>query len=137
METLKIEVSVKLDLSEATKSFIESLTKVITAPAVSATPTTSAAKPVAPAAPATPTVPAAKPVTPATPTVAKPVAPVAPVTPATPTIGIEDVRKALAAKINGHREEIKAKLNSLGAPSVTKLDSSKYSEMFNFLSALA
>jgi hypothetical protein len=43
----------------------------------------------------------------------------------------------LAAKINGHREEIKEKLNSLGAPSVTKLDPAKYVEMFTFLNALS
>jgi hypothetical protein len=43
----------------------------------------------------------------------------------------------LAAKVNGHREEIKAKLNSLGAPSVTKLNPAKYTEMFSFLNALS
>ena len=49
---------------------------------------------------------------------------------------IEDVRKALSLKVNEHREKIKQKLNELGAPSVTKLDASKYDELYNFLEAL-
>ena len=49
---------------------------------------------------------------------------------------IEDVRKMLAQKVNEHRDVIKQKLNELGAPSVTKLDPTKYDEMFNFLKAL-
>lgn len=63
----------------------------------------------------------------------------APVKPASvsTSITIEQVRQALAAKINGHREEIKSKLNSFGAPSVTKLDPAKYSEMFTFLNSLS
>ena len=63
--------------------------------------------------------------------------PTAPAAPAAPQVTIEQVRKALAAKVNGHREEIKEKLNSLGAPSVTKLDPAKYDEMFTFLNALS
>lgn len=46
---------------------------------------------------------------------------------------IEEVRKALAAKVNDHRDVIKQKLNELGAPSVTKLDPAKYNEMYDFL----
>ena len=56
---------------------------------------------------------------------------------AAPQVTIEQVRQALAAKVNGHREEIKEKLNSLGAPSVTKLDPAKYAEMFTFLNTLS
>lgn len=55
---------------------------------------------------------------------------------AAPTVSIEDVRKVLAEKVNDHRETIKGKLEELGAPSVTKLDPSKYQEMFDFLSSL-
>lgn len=51
-------------------------------------------------------------------------------------IGIEEVRSLLAAKVNSHRADIKAKLNELGAPSVTKLDPSRYEEMYNFLQGL-
>lgn len=52
------------------------------------------------------------------------------------TVTIEDVRAALASKVNDHRDSIKAKLDELGAPSVTKLDPSKYEEMHNFLNSL-
>ena len=61
----------------------------------------------------------------------------APAAPAAPQVTIEQVRQALAAKVNGHREKIKEKLNSLGAPSVTKLNPAKYAEMFTFLNALS
>lgn len=52
------------------------------------------------------------------------------------TISIESVRTVLATKVNDHREAIKNKLNELGAPSVTKLDPSKYQEMYDFLNSL-
>jgi len=55
---------------------------------------------------------------------------------ATTRVSIEDVRKALASKVNEHRQEIKEKLEELGAPSVTKLDPSKYEEMYNYLTSL-
>ncbi len=53
-----------------------------------------------------------------------------------PAVGIEDVRKALAEKVNDHRAAIKDKLTSFGAPSVTKLDPAKYQEMYDFLKSL-
>ena len=55
---------------------------------------------------------------------------------ATTGVSIEDVRKTLASKVNEHRQEIKEKLEELGAPSVTKLDPSKYEEMYNYLTSL-
>ena len=55
---------------------------------------------------------------------------------ATTGVSIEDVRKALASKVNEHRQEIKEKLEELGVPSVTKLDPSKYEEMYNYLTSL-
>ena len=55
---------------------------------------------------------------------------------ATTGVSIEDVRKALASKVNEHRQKIKKKLEKLGAPSVTKLDPSKYEEMYNYLTSL-
>ena len=58
------------------------------------------------------------------------------VEPTTPAVSIEDVRQELVKKVNAHREEIKAKLTEFGAPSVTKLDPSKYEEMYNFLTSL-
>lgn len=53
-----------------------------------------------------------------------------------PTVNIEDVRKALAEKVNDHRAAIKDKLTSFGAPSVTKLDPARYQEMYDFLKSL-
>lgn len=117
MEPIQINVSVELNLSQDVKNFLASV--------VSNHVATPAAP--APAAPAAPT-PAAK-----SALAAKP----APAVPAAPQVTIEQVRRALAAKVNGHREEIKEKLNSLGAPSVTKLDPAKYTEMFTFLNALS
>ena len=132
METIQINVSVELNMSQDTKDFISSLFK----PNLQGTLLTSAKQVLAPAKP----VPVQE--KPATSASAKPTA----TAPAKPTatapasvstsITIEQVRQALATKINGHREEIKNKLNSLGAPSVTKLDPAKYSEMFTFLNSL-
>lgn len=130
MEPIKISVSVELNLSQATKDFILSVFdgKV-------ATPAPQApAKPAAPQAPVAPAKPAAE--------APKPAVPQEPATPAkpaaeAPSINIETVRQALAAKVNSHREEIKAKLNELGSPSVTKLDPAKYGEMLNFLNSLS
>lgn len=126
METIQINVNVELNMSQGTKDFISSLFKSN----LQGTSLTPAKQISAPAKPA--------------PVPAKPVsAPVKPVSaPAKPasvstSITIEQVRQALAAKINGHREEIKNKLNSFGAPSVTKLDPAKYSEMFTFLNSLS
>ena len=66
------------------------------------------------------------------------IAPSAPAAPAASSASknIEDVRGMLAEKVNEHRDEIKQKLNELGAPSVTKLDPAKYDEMYNFLKSL-
>ena len=52
------------------------------------------------------------------------------------SVGIEDVRGLLAKKVNDYRNEIKAKLTELNAPSVTKLGSEHYQEMFDFLQSL-
>ena len=150
MEPIKIEVTigVNVDLSQGTKDFIkevietqnkarnESLEKsyeplrqlvamittpCCTAPAsVSVSNANSTTGENAPEASAKPKTPAPKPQNQA----------------AAPTVSIEDVRKVLAEKVNDHRETIKGKLEELGAPSVTKLDPSKYQEMFDFLGSL-
>jgi uncharacterized protein YkwD len=130
MEPIQISVSVELNFSQDVKNFLTALvsSKAENAPA-SAAP---AAKPVTEAKPV------AKPVTEAKP-VAKPVTEAKPAAQAettAPEISIEQVRQALTAKVNEHRAEIKAKLNSLGAPSVTKLDPAKYAEMLTFLNNL-
>lgn len=122
MEPIKINVQVELNLSQDSKNFIAQLfagRPVAAAPVAPAAPKVET--PAAPAKPAAPAAPAAP---------AKPAAPVA------PGITIGQVRKTLADKVSSHREAIKEKLNSLGAPSVTKLDPSKYAEMYAFLTAL-
>lgn len=127
METIQINVNVELNMSQDTKDFISSLFKSN----LQGTPSAPAKQISAPVKPA----PA--PAKPVTHIPAKPVsAPAKPASVST-SITIEQVRQALAAKINGHREEIKNKLNSFGAPSVTKLDPAKYSEMFTFLNSLS
>ena len=142
MEAIKISVEVNVNLSENTQSFIKSLfggacqcagqkpaaTPAPSAPAAPAAPAKSEEpkKPSAPAVAPAPTKPAATP------------APSAPAAPAASSASktIEDVRAELAKKVNDHRDAIKNKLTELGAPSVTKLDPSKYDEMYNFLAAL-
>lgn len=139
METIKISVEVSINLSENTQNFIKSLFGNAIAPSAPAAPT---AKP-APAAPAAPAKPAPAKPTPQpaahaqTQSAAEP-APSAPAAPAASSASksIEDVRGMLVKKVNEHRDEIKQKLNELGAPSVTKLDPAKYDEMYNFLESL-
>lgn len=138
METIKISVEVSVNLSENTQNFIASLfnSVIAAAPVVK----TDAARPFAKkdagvseqervnfpqSAPAD--------------------APVAEDVDSThacapdatsPTKTIEDVRKMLAQKVSEHRDAIKQKLNYFGAQSVTKLDPSKYDEMYEFLTSL-
>ena len=114
MEPIQIHVSVELNLSQDVKNFLTSVVSNCI----------SGSAPAPQSAPAPASAPAPQP------------APVPASAPA-PQVTIEQVRQALAAKVNGHREEIKEKLNSLGAPSVTKLDPAKYFEMFTFLNALS
>lgn len=138
MEAFKISVEVSVNLSENTQSFIKSLfggAVVATTQAQKPTPTVSA-KPASKPAPVQSPKPQA-----AAPAQTKPAAAPAPGAPAAQAVSsvsksIEDVRKMLAQKVNEHRDVIKQKLNEFGAPSVTKLDPSKYDEMYNFLNML-
>ena len=114
MEPIKIEVSFTLNLSDDAKNFVASLLSNSSKPATpTAKPVVSTAKPVP-----VPAKPAEKPAE------------------EKAEVSIEDVRKALASKVANHRAEIKEKLDELGAPSVTKLDTAKYQEMLDFLNAL-
>ena len=123
-------------------------------PAAQAEPAAEPAKPVAePAKPAAkpaaepaaePAKPVAEPAKPAAKPSAEPVAEPAkpaaePAKPAAETkeYSIDDVRKLLVTKINSHRPEIKDKLSELGAPSVTKLEQSKYPDFVSFLNSLS
>lgn len=144
MEAIKISVEVSVNLSENTQNFIKSLfggAMVIA---------TTQTQKLAPAAPAAPAKPVFQPASAQAPKPQAPAAAPAPTKPAaTPASGapaaqaassasksIEDVRAMLAKKVNEHRDVIKQKLNEFGAPSVTKLDPSKYDEMYNFLEPL-
>ena len=143
MEAIKITVEVSVNLSENTQNFIKSLFDNVATSAAQAQKSASAApaKPAPQSAPALDTKPQAPVVAPAK---TKPVATPAHGVPAAQAASsvskssksIEDVRAMLAKKVNEHRDVIKQKLNELGAPSVTKLDTAKYDEMFNFLESL-
>ena len=142
METVKISVDINVNLSESTQEFIKSLFSVgvkasesvvkESATEVTEPKRTRKKKVEAPVEPEAEATPEAEAEAPATPEVEAE----APATPEAPTVSIEDVRKALAEKVNEHRAAIKDKLTELGAPSVTKLDPSKYNEMYNFLKSL-
>lgn len=141
MEAIKISVEVSVNLSENTQNFIKSLFGGATATAAVQTQKPTSAAPVKPASrPAS--IQSPKPQAPAAaPAPTKSAATPAPGAPAAQAVSsasknIEDVRKMLAQKVNEHRDVIKQKLNELGAPSVTKLDPSKYDEMYNFLDTL-
>ena len=118
LEPIKVSVDVNVHLSEKTEGFILDLVKSIMPDVVKA-PAATASKP----ASKPESKPAAKPESKQANT-------------ASDNISIEDVREALSKKVATHRSEIKEKLTELGAPSVTKLDKSKYSEMLNFLNSL-
>ena len=141
MEAIKINI--EISLSEATQKFFTS----ILAGNMRITPVIQETVQMhEPVKPATVSMPQVKPGP--TPQPAKPAQVERPVEPApsasvaqaassapdsAPQCKIEEVRKALAAKVNDHRDVIKQKLNELGAPSVTKLDPAKYNEMYDFL----
>ena len=145
METIKISVEVSVNLSENTQNFIKSLfasnALVNRVAADNYGPSqedfAQANKKPAPVKPA-PAKPTSQPAAPVQTQSAAEPAPSAPAAPAASSASksIEDVRGMLAKKVNEHRDVIKQKLNELGAPSVTKLDSAKYGEMYNFLESL-
>lgn len=128
LEPIKVSVDVNVHLSEKTEQFILGLFggKSVSN-AQPAAPAAQAAKP----ASKPESKPASKPAAPA----AKPESKPADTAPSD-NVSIEDVREALSKKVATHRNEIKEKLTELGAPSVTKLDKSKYSDMLNFLNSL-
>lgn len=132
MENFKISVDVNVKFSEETIKAIASIFANATAtpakPAPAATPAPTPAPAIAPAANTAKPVPTQTSAPAQAPTTAPAAKPA--------SISIDEVRAALAKKVNAHREEIKEKLTELGAPSVTKLDSYKYEEMLNFLNSL-
>lgn len=131
LEPIKVSVDVNVHLSEKTEQFILGLFsgKSVNNTKPAATAAKPESKPTAPAAKSE-SKPAAKPAATAAKSESNPA------NTAYDNISIEDVREALSKKVATHRSEIKEKLTELGAPSVTKLDKSKYSEMLNFLNSL-
>lgn len=124
---MEINVKVSVDLSEETKEFCLKLMSQFGSqqkasekpmPSASSKPTPTPA----PAAPAPAPAPAAKPDN-------EPAKPAA-------EISIEALRALVAKHVNARRGDIKAKLTELGAASITQLEKSKYSEMYNFLTSL-
>lgn len=136
METIKIAIEVNVNLSEATQAFVKNLFGMITKPAVSAPTATQPAPATSAPVKPQPTAPTVQPVAPAPSKSVVESVPGQPAAPVATSVSIEQVRKALAEKVNEHRVAIKQKLNELGAPSVTKLDPAKYEEMYNFLTSL-
>lgn len=133
MEPIKISVQVEVNFSQSAQTFISQLAGAMAgAIGVAQQSVVSDKQSVAPVVPEAPT----KPATPAKQSEASEAPTKQSAAPVAPGITIEQVRKALADKVSSHREAIKEKLNSLGAPSVTKLDPSKYAEMYAFLTAL-
>ena len=144
MEPIQINVTVKFD--DATQAFLSSLFGNVTKPAVEQPKLAKPTEQVKPAAEQTKPAPAEP--APAEPTPAKsaesapakPAEPVATATIATApkqsSITIDSLRELAMTKMNAHRVEIKQKLTELGTPSITKLDVSKYQEMYDFLKGL-
>ena len=139
MEPIQINVTVKFD--DATQAFLSSLFGNVTKPAVEQPKLAKPAEQVKPVAEQTkPATAEPAPAKPAEPAPAKPAEPVATATIATApkqsSITIDGLRELAMTKMNAHRVEIKQKLTELGTPSITKLDVSKYQEMYDFLKGL-
>lgn len=126
MEPIQINVTVKLD--DATQAFLSSLFGNVAKPAEQAKPTEQA-KPVAEQPKPAPAKPAEQP----KPAAAAP----APTASTQSSITIDSLRELAMTKMNAHRVEIKQKLTELGTPSITKLDTAKYQEMYDFLKGLS
>lgn len=135
MEPIQINVTVKLD--DATQAFLSSLFRGTAQPAAAPAPVeqpkSALAKPVEQPKPAAVPAPVEQP----KPAPAKPAEQPKPAAPAQPSITIDSLRELAMTKMNAHRVEIKQKLTELGTPSITKLDASKYQEMFEFLRNLS
>ena len=143
MEPIQINVNVKLD--DGTQAFLSSLFGGLVKPAGEQSKPVEQQKPAeqpAPAKPAEQPKPApAKPVEQPKPAPAKPVEQPKPASPtstasAQSAITIDSLRELAMTKMNAHRVEIKQKLTELGTPSITKLDTAKYQEMYDFLNSL-
>ena len=138
MEPIQINVNVKLD--DGTQAFLSSLFGGLVKSAgeqqkPAEQQKLAGPKPAEPK-PAEPKPVEPKPVEPK-PAEPKPVAATTTATaPKQSSITIDSLRELAMTKMNAHRVEIKQKLTELGTPSITKLDVSKYQEMYDFLKGL-
>jgi hypothetical protein len=133
MEPIQINVTIKFD--DATQAFLGSLFGGLVKPVGEQTKPVTQQKPAAEQKPAPVALVASKPAEkPAE--QPKPVAAAPAAAPAQSSITIDSLRELAMTKMNAHRVEIKQKLTELGTPSITKLDVSKYQEMYDFLKGL-
>lgn len=51
-------------------------------------------------------------------------------------VSLEEVKQMFFQKLAGHRDEIRSKINELGAPSLSTIEAAKLPEMLNFLKGL-
>lgn len=135
MEPIQINVTVKLD--DATQAFLSSLFHGTAKPAAASAPVEQP-KPAPAKSAEQPKSAAPAPIEQPKPAPAKPAEQPKPAAaPAQSSITIDSLRELAMTKMNAHRVEIKQKLTELGTPSITKLDASKYQEMFEFLRNLS
>ena len=120
MEQIKFGVEINLNLSPVAEQFLATLSKAMEQHSNCGPIDDETIKPKKPAKPR--------------PTKQKP-ANVEPETvePETVVVTIDELRRLVGLKVANNREAIKAKLNELGAPSVTKLDPTNYVALYNFL----
>lgn len=129
MEPIQINVTVKFD--DATQAFLSSLFGNVTKPAVEQPKPAKLAEQVKSVAEQPKPAPA-KPMDQPKPAAAVP----APTASTQSSITIDSLRELAMTKMNAHRVEIKQKLTELDTPSITKLDTAKYQEMYDFLKGL-
>lgn len=143
MEPIQINVNVKLD--DGTQAFLSSLFGGLAKSAGEQAKPAEQQKPAEqpkpkpaeqpkPAKPAEPKPVVAAPAKPAE--QPKPAAAPAPTASTQSSITIDSLRELAMTKMNAHRVEIKQKLTEFGTPSITKLDTTKYQEMYDFLNGL-
>ena len=136
MEPIQINVTIKFD--DVTQAFLGSLFGGLVKPAGEQTKPAEQQKPAEQPKPAEQQKPAEQ-----KPAEQKPAEQTKPAeqpkpaaTPAQSSITIDSLRELAMTKMNAHRVEIKQKLTELGTPSITKLDATKYQEMYDFLKGL-
>ena len=129
METIKLAVEIKLDFTDSTKAFITALLTSIHTDGSGTVKKVENEKETA----ENKSIPDVKENEVKLPKADKPAE-----VPEMPkaVITIEEIRNAVMGKVNDFRDEIKAKLSELNAPSVSKISPDKYEEFYNFINSL-